>query len=149
MFKNSFDSQNNNKGGYNVPNATSTAYGTNASLQYYLQRFHPLKDRLASAAILLVNVYGSLSEFDNASDIRTRLNQSVFFYANPNTTRIQVTKKLRVCDHCHREIKSIALIRKCEIIVRDIHRIHHFHTNRQCSCNDYFRNKYLISFCLC
>ncbi|CAF4176737.1 unnamed protein product, partial [Adineta steineri] len=34
--QNAFDSQNNNKGGYNVPDATSTAYGTNASLQYYL-----------------------------------------------------------------------------------------------------------------
>ncbi|CAF0807515.1 unnamed protein product [Adineta steineri] len=31
------NAQNNNKGGYNVPDATSAAYGTNASLQYYLQ----------------------------------------------------------------------------------------------------------------
>lgn len=34
--KNAFDSQNNDKGGYNVPDATSQPAGTNASLQYYL-----------------------------------------------------------------------------------------------------------------
>lgn len=33
---NAFDSQNNDKGGYNVPDATNTPFGTNASLQYYL-----------------------------------------------------------------------------------------------------------------
>ena len=36
--QNAFDSQNNDKGGYNVPDATSEPYGTNASLQYYLVR---------------------------------------------------------------------------------------------------------------
>ncbi|CAF1590822.1 unnamed protein product [Adineta ricciae] len=36
---NAFDSQNNDKGGYNVPDATSTPFGTNASLQYYLKFF--------------------------------------------------------------------------------------------------------------
>ena len=33
---NAFDSQNNDKGGYNVPDATNTPFNTNASLQYYL-----------------------------------------------------------------------------------------------------------------
>lgn len=33
--QNAFDSQNNNKGGYNVPDATSQAFGNNASQQYY------------------------------------------------------------------------------------------------------------------
>ena len=37
--QNAFDSQNNNKGGYNVPDATDQPYGTNASLQYYLVSF--------------------------------------------------------------------------------------------------------------
>ncbi|CAF3557305.1 unnamed protein product [Rotaria sordida] len=37
--QNAFDSQNNNKGGYNVPDATNQAYGTNSSLQYYLKFF--------------------------------------------------------------------------------------------------------------
>ena len=32
---NAFDSQNNERGGYNVPDATKTAAGTNAGLQYY------------------------------------------------------------------------------------------------------------------
>ena len=33
---NTFDSQNNNKGGYNVPDGTSAASGTNADLQFFL-----------------------------------------------------------------------------------------------------------------
>ncbi|CAF4130691.1 unnamed protein product [Rotaria magnacalcarata] len=37
-----------------------------------------------------------------------------------------------------RATKLIAAIRECEIIVRDASRIHHFYTNGQCSCNDYF-----------
>ena len=37
-----------------------------------------------------------------------------------------------------RATKLIAAIRQCEIIVRDANRIHHFYTNGQCSCNDYF-----------
>ncbi|CAM4794541.1 unnamed protein product [Rotaria magnacalcarata] len=60
------------------------------------------------------------------------------FVANPNTTRIQLTKNLRVCGDCHRATKLIAAIRQCEIIVRDANRIHHFYTNGQCSCSDYF-----------
>ena len=39
-----------------------------------------------------------------------------------------------------RATKLIALIRQCEIIVRDANRIHHFHMDGQCSCNDYFWN---------
>ncbi|CAF1298082.1 unnamed protein product [Rotaria sordida] len=60
------------------------------------------------------------------------------FVVNPNATRIQVTKNLRVCGDCHQATKLIAAIRQCEIIVRDANRIHHFYTNGQCSCNDYF-----------
>ncbi|CAF5115099.1 unnamed protein product, partial [Rotaria sp. Silwood1] len=60
------------------------------------------------------------------------------FVENPNVSRIQVTKNLRVCGDCHRATKLIAAIRQCEIIVRDANRIHHFYTNGQCSCNDYF-----------
>ncbi|UJR34389.1 hypothetical protein I4U23_021797 [Adineta vaga] len=60
------------------------------------------------------------------------------FVANPNVSQIQLTKNLRVCGDCHRATKLIAAIRQCEIIVRDANRIHHFYTNGQCSCNDYF-----------
>ncbi|CAF0912851.1 unnamed protein product [Adineta steineri] len=60
------------------------------------------------------------------------------FLENPNVKRIQVTNNLRVCGDCHRAIKLIAAIRKCEIIIRDANRIHHFYINGQCSCNDYF-----------
>ncbi|UJR07570.1 hypothetical protein I4U23_011858 [Adineta vaga] len=60
------------------------------------------------------------------------------FVVNPNATRIQVTENLRICGNCHQAIKLIAAIRQCEIIIRDANRIHHFHTNGQCSCKDYF-----------
>ena len=80
------------------------------------------------------------------------------FVANPSTKRIQVTKNLRVCGDCREftshpllwstvltalylpdaATKLIARIRQCEIIVRDANRIHHFNTEGQCSCGDYF-----------
>ncbi|CAF2852964.1 unnamed protein product [Rotaria sp. Silwood2] len=60
------------------------------------------------------------------------------FVENPNTSRIQVAKNLRVCGDCHRATKLIAAIRQCEIIVRDANRIHHFYKSGKCSCNDYF-----------
>ncbi|CAF0958073.1 unnamed protein product [Adineta steineri] len=60
------------------------------------------------------------------------------FVENPHASLIQVTNNLRVCGDCHRATKLIASIRQCEIIVRDANRIHHFYTNGQCSCQDYF-----------
>ncbi|CAF2899094.1 unnamed protein product [Rotaria sp. Silwood2] len=60
------------------------------------------------------------------------------FIDNREPSRIFVKKNLRVCGDCHRATKLIAAIRQCTIIVRDANRIHHFHTNGQCSCNDYF-----------
>ncbi|CAF3648584.1 unnamed protein product [Rotaria sordida] len=51
---------------------------------------------------------------------------------------IQVTKNLRVCGDCHEATKFIAKIRQIDIIVRDANRIHHFHKNGQCSCQDHF-----------
>ncbi|CAF1316455.1 unnamed protein product [Rotaria magnacalcarata] len=57
------------------------------------------------------------------------------FVANPNASKLQMVKNLRICD---RSTKLIAAIRQCEMIVRDANRIHHFYKNGQCSCNDYF-----------
>ena len=75
----------------------------------------------------------------------------------PQPSLIQITKNLRVCGDCRKYYKSvfifciivdfifidratklIAKIRQCEIVVRDANRIHHFHTNGQCSCQDHF-----------
>ncbi|CAF1282461.1 unnamed protein product [Adineta ricciae] len=53
------------------------------------------------------------------------------FVLNPKTTRIQLIKNLRVCSDCHAVTKLIAMIRQCEIVVRDANRIHHFYTNGQ------------------
>ncbi|CAF3517232.1 unnamed protein product [Rotaria socialis] len=60
------------------------------------------------------------------------------FIQYPRPSFIQITKNLRVFGDCHRATKLIAKIRQCEIIVRDANRIHHFHTNGQCSCQDHF-----------
>lgn len=77
----------------------------------------------------------------------------------PRPTFIQITKNLRVCGDCRkcplksefangivtiefvcvdRATKLIAQIRRCDIVVRDANRIHHFHQNGQCSCQDHF-----------
>ncbi|XP_077245144.1 pentatricopeptide repeat (PPR) superfamily protein [Tasmannia lanceolata] len=52
-------------------------------------------------------------------------------------TTIQIRKNLRVCGDCHNATKFISLVTQREIIVRDMHRFHHFKDGR-CSCRDYW-----------
>ncbi|KAM2263740.1 hypothetical protein COP1_039974 [Malus domestica] len=57
-----------------------------------------------------------------------------------NTTpgaTIHIRKNLRVCGDCHNATKYISLVTRREIIVRDMHRFHHF-KNGTCSCGDYW-----------
>uniref|UniRef100_A0A7N0T930 DYW domain-containing protein n=1 Tax=Kalanchoe fedtschenkoi TaxID=63787 RepID=A0A7N0T930_KALFE len=54
-----------------------------------------------------------------------------------NGTTIHVRKNLRVCADCHSATKYISLVTKREIVVRDMHRFHHF-KNGTCSCGDYW-----------
>ncbi|GKV39683.1 hypothetical protein SLEP1_g47419 [Rubroshorea leprosula] len=55
---------------------------------------------------------------------------------SPGTT-IHIRKNLRVCSDCHNATKYISLVTGREIIVRDMHRFHHF-MNGTCSCGDYW-----------
>ncbi|XAR65413.1 hypothetical protein NMG60_11009539 [Bertholletia excelsa] len=50
---------------------------------------------------------------------------------------IRVMKNLRICTDCHKFIKYTSNFLKREIIVRDIHRFHHF-KHGECSCGDYW-----------
>ncbi|OVA20608.1 Pentatricopeptide repeat [Macleaya cordata] len=52
-------------------------------------------------------------------------------------TPIRITKNLRICGDCHNAIKFISKIVKRVIIVRDMHRFHHFEDG-VCSCGDYW-----------
>ncbi|XP_022139093.1 pentatricopeptide repeat-containing protein At1g11290, chloroplastic isoform X2 [Momordica charantia] len=52
-------------------------------------------------------------------------------------TTIHIRKNLRVCGDCHNATKYISLVTGREIIVRDMHRFHHF-KNGTCSCGDYW-----------
>ncbi|KAJ8774016.1 hypothetical protein K2173_009447 [Erythroxylum novogranatense] len=54
----------------------------------------------------------------------------------PGTT-LHIRKNLRVCGDCHNATKYISLVTDREIIVRDMHRFHHF-KNGVCSCGDYW-----------
>ncbi|KAK4748913.1 hypothetical protein SAY87_015499 [Trapa incisa] len=54
----------------------------------------------------------------------------------PGTT-IHIRKNLRVCGDCHNATKYISLVTGREIIVRDMHRFHHF-KDGTCSCSDYW-----------
>lgn len=54
----------------------------------------------------------------------------------PGTT-IHIRKNLRVCADCHNATTFISLVTKREIIVRDMHRFHHF-KNGTCSCGGYW-----------
>ncbi|GAB4836158.1 Pentatricopeptide repeat-containing protein At1g11290, chloroplastic [Ancistrocladus abbreviatus] len=50
---------------------------------------------------------------------------------------IHIRKNLRVCGDCHNATKYISLVTGREIIVRDMHRFHHF-KDGTCSCRDYW-----------
>ncbi|KAL2942900.1 hypothetical protein RDABS01_031249 [Bienertia sinuspersici] len=50
---------------------------------------------------------------------------------------IHIRKNLRVCGDCHNATKYISLVTGREIIVRDMHRFHHFKDGK-CSCGDYW-----------
>lgn len=52
-------------------------------------------------------------------------------------TPIRVTKNLRICGDCHNAIKIISKIVNRAVIVRDMHRFHHFEDGL-CSCGDYW-----------
>ncbi|KAL5568385.1 hypothetical protein UlMin_024960 [Ulmus minor] len=52
-------------------------------------------------------------------------------------TVIRVTKNLRICGDCHNAFKFISKIVNRVIIVRDMHRFHHFEDGF-CSCGDYW-----------
>ncbi|KAI8018777.1 putative pentatricopeptide repeat-containing protein [Camellia lanceoleosa] len=52
-------------------------------------------------------------------------------------TTLRITKNLRICGDCHNTIKFISKIVNRVIIVRDMHRFHHF-DNGICSCGDYW-----------
>ncbi|KAH7576799.1 hypothetical protein JRO89_XS01G0151900 [Xanthoceras sorbifolium] len=55
---------------------------------------------------------------------------------SPGTT-IRITKNLRVCGDCHNVTKIISKLTNRQIIMRDIHRFHHFRDG-YCSCGDYW-----------
>lgn len=54
----------------------------------------------------------------------------------PNTP-IRIMKNLRICTDCHNFIKYTSRLLGREIVVRDIHRFHHF-KHGYCSCGDYW-----------
>ncbi|CAF1390815.1 unnamed protein product [Adineta ricciae] len=59
------------------------------------------------------------------------------FIQQPPPSIIQISKNLRICGDCHAATKLITKLRRCEIIIRDANRIHHF-SNGKCSCQDHF-----------
>jgi hypothetical protein len=113
------------------------------------------RNSLTSASILLGNIYASSDELEKASDIQIQL-QTSGAKKIAGVTRLvlkgEVFVSLQFLDSSLRKVskdfilfffvdratKLIAAIRQCEIIVRDDNRIHHFHKNGRCSCNDYF-----------
>ncbi|KAL0309511.1 UNVERIFIED_CONTAM: putative pentatricopeptide repeat-containing protein, mitochondrial [Sesamum radiatum] len=52
-------------------------------------------------------------------------------------TEVLVIKNLRICGDCHLFVKSVSKFVKCQFVVRDATRFHHF-SGGSCSCNDYW-----------
>ncbi|CAF4285248.1 unnamed protein product, partial [Rotaria sordida] len=67
-----------------------------------------------------------------------RLALAFNFIQRPVPDFIQITQNLRICGDCHEYTKLMAKARQRDIIIRDANRIHHFHKNGQCSCQDHF-----------
>ncbi|KAJ7521878.1 hypothetical protein O6H91_19G072600 [Diphasiastrum complanatum] len=57
--------------------------------------------------------------------------------STPSRTSLHIIKNLRVCGDCHTAIKFISKLVDREIVVRDMHRFHHFRSGI-CSCKDYW-----------
>lgn len=55
----------------------------------------------------------------------------------PPSSPIRIIKNLRICVDCHTAIKIISKIVQREIIIRDVHRFHHFQDGC-CSCGDFW-----------
>ncbi|XP_058083482.1 pentatricopeptide repeat-containing protein At2g02980, chloroplastic-like [Magnolia sinica] len=56
---------------------------------------------------------------------------------SPPGTTIRVVKNLRVCGDCHSAAKLISMIFNRQIILRDLHRFHHF-KDGSCSCGEFW-----------
>lgn len=54
----------------------------------------------------------------------------------PQGQTLLVTKNMRMCNDCHNTAKVISKIKRREIIVRDVYRVHHF-KGGLCSCKDF------------
>ncbi|CAK7336427.1 unnamed protein product [Dovyalis caffra] len=61
-------------------------------------------------------------------------------------TPIHIRKNLRVCGDCHNATKYISLVTGREIIVRDMHRFHHFKNGKGKGGSDDFTSTALASF---
>ena len=53
------------------------------------------------------------------------------------TKKIRILKNLRICGDCHDVMKLLSSITDREIVIRDVHRFHHFKSGA-CSCNDFW-----------
>lgn len=61
-----------------------------------------------------------------------------FSLISTNTMKkIRIFKNLRICGDCHDVMKLISSFTNREIVVRDVHRFHHFKSGA-CSCNDFW-----------
>ncbi|KAF3444590.1 hypothetical protein FNV43_RR14282 [Rhamnella rubrinervis] len=111
-------------------------------------RFHPQLDKIYSVLVVKRLGYVPLADFV-LRDIEDEAKEETLLYHSerlaiafglaytaPGTT-ICVTKNVRICGDCHNAIKIISKIVKRVIIVRDMHRFHHFE-NESCSCSDYW-----------
>ncbi|KAL7259264.1 hypothetical protein ACSBR1_005200 [Camellia fascicularis] len=113
---------------------------------------HPQSEKIYSYLETLIDdikaagyVPDSNSIHDVDKDVHEQLLNShseklaiAFGLLNTNTgTTIHIRKNLRVCGDCHNATKYISLVTGREIVVRDMHRFHHFKSG-SCSCGDYW-----------
>lgn len=85
-------------------------------------------------------VLHNVGETEKRENLRFHSERLALAFALISTSKlkkIRIFKNLRICGDCHDVMKLLSSTTNREIIIRDVHRFHHFKTGA-CSCNDFW-----------
>ncbi|CAF1191039.1 unnamed protein product [Adineta ricciae] len=119
---------------------TCTHLSNDPALQTGKELLRKMNKSYYNNDIVITSAIHMLMKFDLVNDAERLFRQLAIafnFIQQPPPSIIQISKNLRICGDCHAATKLITKLRRCEIIIRDANRIHHF-SNGEYSCQDHF-----------
>ena len=99
-----------------------------------LENYPSLKSELVA---MTAELKSAEIDWQSCSHVSSRLGLAKNYLSTSSTTPIQLTTTRPTCPVCHEGMKRLSLTRQRDIVLRDAHRVHHFH-NGHCSCRDRF-----------